>query len=622
MEAPHPAQLVGREFVRQYYTLLNRAPQYLHRFYSNNSTFIHGGLGNKDRDIIPAIGQKEIHQKIQQLKFCDCHTRISQVDSQTTLGDGVVVQVTGEFSNAGNPMRRFTQTFVLAAQAPKTYYVHNDIFRYQDGFPHDEGDDIEGDANISEVTECEADEGRSENEDDDQVIHQTPNVPDQGHPGHITAQQPPVHGNQQQMYYAPPSQQVPMPLVINGTVHEESPLINQQLTQQPQTPQQQYIEPVTQEQFSQEQDSTVEQPQQSQQTQSQQASAVTSTVDDDVNTPSEESQEPQSATETFQQQQQSSIEPENDSLNASVNANSNKPKSYARTVRSNAIGGSSQVPKSSISPPPMSNMRNDDRPMDIWNAGSTNLSSNVMSASQQHRMSNNQTSQQPQQQQQAQSQQQQQQQSQHQQRDQQRDQQQHQQQRPPRIGPSQKDNRGRRDWPDNHQLFVGNVSHQATDSELRTIFEKFGRVADLRIFSKSNDRGKGQQGQNNPMRVPHYGFVTFEDATSVAKVLAAHANKPICYPDEAGQKLNIEEKKNKPRTMGDNNMRSNQNDGNMRSSMGGQPQQQQRGPGGLIVMRGGQHSRGGRGFSRGDGGRGGMRQPSGNMGNPGYQHRR
>lgn len=31
--------------------------------------------------------------------------------------------------------------------------------------------------------------------------------------------------------------------------------------------------------------------------------------------------------------------------------------------------------------------------------------------------------------------------------------------------------------------------------------------------------------------------------------------------------------------MGDNNMRSNQNDGNMRSSMGGQQQQQQRGPG-------------------------------------------
>ena len=28
-------------------------------------------------------------------------------------------------------MRRFMQTFVLAPQSPKKYYVHNDIFRYQ-----------------------------------------------------------------------------------------------------------------------------------------------------------------------------------------------------------------------------------------------------------------------------------------------------------------------------------------------------------------------------------------------------------------------------------------------------------------------------------------------------------
>lgn len=53
------------------------------------------------------------------------------MDSQATLGNGVVVQVTGELSNGGQPMRRFTQTFVLAAQSPKQYYVHNDIFRYQ-----------------------------------------------------------------------------------------------------------------------------------------------------------------------------------------------------------------------------------------------------------------------------------------------------------------------------------------------------------------------------------------------------------------------------------------------------------------------------------------------------------
>uniref|UniRef100_A0AAR5Q5I2 NTF2 domain-containing protein n=1 Tax=Dendroctonus ponderosae TaxID=77166 RepID=A0AAR5Q5I2_DENPD len=65
------------------------------------------------------------------------------VDSQSTLGGGVVVQVSGELSNAGEPMRRFTQTFVLALQSPKKYYVHNDIFRYQDEIITDE--DCDGD---------------------------------------------------------------------------------------------------------------------------------------------------------------------------------------------------------------------------------------------------------------------------------------------------------------------------------------------------------------------------------------------------------------------------------------------------------------------------------------------
>ena len=120
-------------------------------------------------------GQQDIHQKIMQLNFRDCHAKIRQVlgksanmctkllsiaaakarsetckcarhdtsldidnidicfkimqvDSHAT-SSGVVVQVSGELSNNGQPMRRFMQTFVLAPQSPKKYYVHNDIFR-------------------------------------------------------------------------------------------------------------------------------------------------------------------------------------------------------------------------------------------------------------------------------------------------------------------------------------------------------------------------------------------------------------------------------------------------------------------------------------------------------------
>ncbi|CAG2244553.1 Ras GTPase-activating protein-binding protein 1,Ras GTPase-activating protein-binding protein 2 [Mytilus edulis] len=142
METPSP-QCVGREFVRQYYTLLNEAPLHLHRFYSHNSSFVHGGVEKPGEEQPPVMGQAEIHKKIMSLNFRDCHAKIRQVDSQATVGNAVVVQVTGELSNSGQPMRRFMQTFVLAPQSPKKYYVHNDIFRYQDEVFHDNDSDME-----------------------------------------------------------------------------------------------------------------------------------------------------------------------------------------------------------------------------------------------------------------------------------------------------------------------------------------------------------------------------------------------------------------------------------------------------------------------------------------------
>ena len=139
-QAPNAAA-VGREFVRQYYTLLNQAPLHLHRFYSANSSFVHGSLDGGGGgvnspegggELEQAVrGQQEIHQRIMALGFRNCRAKIRQVDSHATLGDGVVVQVAGELSNDDRPHRRFMQTFVLAPQSHKKYYVHNDIFRYQ-----------------------------------------------------------------------------------------------------------------------------------------------------------------------------------------------------------------------------------------------------------------------------------------------------------------------------------------------------------------------------------------------------------------------------------------------------------------------------------------------------------
>ncbi|GFR65883.1 Ras GTPase-activating protein nGAP [Elysia marginata] len=152
METPGP-QDVGREFVRQYYTMLHEAPLQLHRFYSNNSAFVHGGVEKAGNEQPPVVGQEAIHKKIVSLNFHDCHAKIRQVDAQATVGESVVVQVTGELSNNGEPMRRFMQTFVLVPQTPKKFYVHNDIFRYQDEVFHDEDDIDESDRFVTDPRE-------------------------------------------------------------------------------------------------------------------------------------------------------------------------------------------------------------------------------------------------------------------------------------------------------------------------------------------------------------------------------------------------------------------------------------------------------------------------------------
>ncbi|KAG8593309.1 hypothetical protein GDO81_000792 [Engystomops pustulosus] len=133
MEKPSPL-LVGREFVRQYYTLLNKAPDFLHRFYGRNSSYVHGGLDASGKPQEAVYGQAEIHKKVMSLQFSECRTKIRHVDAHATLSDGVVVQVMGELSNNGQPMRKFMQTFVLAPEGsvPNKFYVHNDIFRYED----------------------------------------------------------------------------------------------------------------------------------------------------------------------------------------------------------------------------------------------------------------------------------------------------------------------------------------------------------------------------------------------------------------------------------------------------------------------------------------------------------
>ncbi|XP_013923692.1 PREDICTED: ras GTPase-activating protein-binding protein 2 isoform X3 [Thamnophis sirtalis] len=99
MEKPSPL-LVGQEFVRQYYTLLNKAPDFLHRFYGRNSSYVHGGLDASGKPQEAVYGQ--------------------------------------------------------AGSVPNKFYVHNDIFRYED--------EVFGDSE-PELDEESEDEVEEENED-------------------------------------------------------------------------------------------------------------------------------------------------------------------------------------------------------------------------------------------------------------------------------------------------------------------------------------------------------------------------------------------------------------------------------------------------------------------------
>ena len=55
---PHPLDpaIVGKAFVKQYYTQMHKDPSQMHRFYLDQSSFVHGGaeMGSEE----PVIGQK------------------------------------------------------------------------------------------------------------------------------------------------------------------------------------------------------------------------------------------------------------------------------------------------------------------------------------------------------------------------------------------------------------------------------------------------------------------------------------------------------------------------------------------------------------------------------------
>jgi len=478
MERPFSPQSVGREFVRQYYTLLNESPAHLYRFYNHNSSFIHCGI---DPPNLPVVGQKDIHQQIQQLNFQDCRTKIKRVDSQATLGNGVVVQVFGKLSNAGQRMRKFTQTFVLAAQSPKKYYVHNDIFRYQD-------DDSEEEISRSEVEE-------QEEEHPQPTESRQPEATPQG--GYYNAINPVMNGNVEPKIEEPPmmmnqvapapveTHQVSSPSNMNSMEIIQSPPMAPQETVQPTAPPQpsvpvnppsQFIEepPIVKPQETQEHQFHNQQPPSAPQHNSHQIENET--------------------TKTYAglvKARNNFIGPPyyNNNNSVPVHQSAPKPLSPPGLVKNEYMNN-----KNSYSRSPNEMPKSEPKPQRNFDQGPRNNFPSGPRTPLNHEDNNG-----------------------------------------PMGG---NDTSRRRSYAsDSHQLFIGNLPHTATEQELRELFEKFGQIQDLKICNKGP--GKGGAG----VRVPNYGFVVFEDKASACAALNSRPILLPVENAEQPVTLNVEEKK-------------------------------------------------------------------------------
>ena len=498
MDATPSPQSVGREFVRQYYTLLNKAPHHLHRFYNHQSSFVHGGLeppttsnAAAPRDCL-VIGQKQIHNKIQQLNFRDCHAKISQVDAQATLGNGVVVQVTGELSNDGQPMRRFTQTFVLAAQAPKKYYVHNDIFRYQDLVWDEDGQQVgdqgeqDSDARSEEVNEVDA---GVQNVMDQQQQQQAP-VELQQQQVHMVVQQqvqqevPQVQqaqGPQGQIFYNAGAVK-PAPGMFQTAQPANVPMNG--LPQQPQpVPVAAAVQPVVNDQVHH------RVPAQQQPVAAAPAPSVVNQQPQVVQaTPFPEA--PVTVVDTKPAVVEEVVKVDKVAAPAAapvveepVEKKPPQPETFASLVKSGGGGVSSGRIMASRGPgaapvaiQPVSVVSAAGQATAGGNTGSnhtggsgSNQGGSGAGGVRERRSSTN--------------------------------------------------NNSGSQYVDSQQLFVGNIPHHATEEELKAMFSNYGVVLDLRIFAKQSNALPGGKGSSG--RVPqNYGFVTFKDSESAQAVLA------------------------------------------------------------------------------------------------------
>lgn len=119
-------ELVGWQFIQQYYPRLNREPEKLYQFYNKASSLLHGHEDDTSSEV--SHGQAEIRAKVSAENFKGCKVVVCSADSLESADGGVLVQVVGEISWPELQSQKFVQTFFLGKQ-DTGYFVLNDILR-------------------------------------------------------------------------------------------------------------------------------------------------------------------------------------------------------------------------------------------------------------------------------------------------------------------------------------------------------------------------------------------------------------------------------------------------------------------------------------------------------------
>jgi len=433
-------------------------------------------------------GQQDIHQKIMQLNFRDCHAKIRQVDSHATLERGVVVQVSGELSNNGQPMRRFMQTFVLAPQSPKKYYVHNDIFRYQDEVFNDEDVDNVGTADTSNTSRDNGGTTRDNgggNRTQEEVRMEEP----------MDAIIKPVP--------ATPSvvmQEVAKPME-NVVMHQESHLNGSN----------NYVAPVEEQPSMEVEDPSAQQgmgvwkPEEIAEAVAPAAApAQESNVWNPAVPPPAQPQAPQEEGSMDEQEDDTEESPMTPTAEVPV---SNEPRTWSSIASGGGSkGGASKppmAPQGQPSVPPSRSESKEGTPSSQYGGGANKPYRGNRGTSQGRQSTGGGP-------------------------------------RPERFQRDEDDSSTRSRMAsvsDSQQLFVGNLPHNCTEQDLRELFSTFGKVTDLRINQKTGRENQSKPGREG-VKVPNFGFIVFDSGEAVEKALKA---KPILL--FGSHRLNVEEKK-------------------------------------------------------------------------------